>query len=191
MWYYTGAGLCSSLLMIHLIALAVGVTACAIAAWTDISTRKIPNWLTLPLIAGAPLLAGTDGWHALVIAYCILLCAVVLGLQLHGLGLFGGGDVKLLIGVAPLCGFPGCVDMALYTAIAGGILAGGVAIGRREFAIFKTVFSRFAVSIATGRLNTEMAAKSDARIPYALAILVGFSIAALAQNVAPFLRILR
>jgi len=177
--------------MMHVLPWFAGIVACAIAAWHDLSTRKVPNWLTLPLMGAAPILVLGTGWRASVIACVIVVCALFIGAQLHAIGLLGGGDLKLLAGVAPLCGYPACINMLLYTAIAGGLLAAVIAVARREHSVFKSVFSHAAVSISTGRLGTAVATQSDARMPYALAILIGFSVAALAQSAAPFLRILR
>ncbi len=176
---------------LHQIPWVVGFIACAIAAWTDIRSRRVPNWLTLPLIAAAPVFALFNGWAAFGAAWIVLVLAFLAGTQLHGLKLFGGGDVKLFVGIATLCGYPACVNMALYTALAGGVMAICIALARRDAAVLASVFSHFKYSIATGRLETEITAKSSARMPYAIAIFFGFSIAVLADGIVPFLRILR
>jgi prepilin peptidase CpaA len=81
------------------------VAASAIATITDLRTRTIPNWLTLPLPALALLLhglhAGTAGllFSALGVVACFLPVYF-----LFARGALGGGDVKLLAGFGGLVG---------------------------------------------------------------------------------------
>lgn len=86
-------------------ALALCVIASAMAAVTDLRTRTIPNWLTLPL----PLLGivmhgvnlGLDGsWIATL--GCLICFAPTYFLFVRGA--LGGGDVKLFAGFGALLG---------------------------------------------------------------------------------------
>jgi prepilin signal peptidase PulO-like enzyme (type II secretory pathway) len=104
----------------------------------DLDQRLLPDLLTLPLAAGALLyaLSGANPLvgDALVPALLVALVppAVLWLVSLpFGAGAFGGGDVKLLVGVGLLTGFP----RALTGLLAGLVLAGVVllvllAIGR-------------------------------------------------------------
>jgi leader peptidase (prepilin peptidase)/N-methyltransferase len=104
----------------------------------DLDQRLLPDLLTLPLAAGA-LLYAMSGANPLVGADLVPALAVALvppGILWlvslpFGAGAFGGGDVKLLVGVGLLVGFP----RALTGLLAGLVLAGVVllvllAIGR-------------------------------------------------------------
>jgi prepilin peptidase CpaA len=176
------------------IAFAAGLGVCGIAACTDLATRRVPNALTLPLLVAAPLLAALDGVQAALVACAIVIVALALGTLVHAAGILGGGDVKLLAGVGALAGFPACIEVALYSALCGGVLALSVAIARGELA---GVVSRLRVGVATtiaGRslaLGTASIAAQGPRIPYAVAIGAGFAVAIAGVTIFPALRIVQ
>ncbi len=176
------------------IAFVLAATACAIAVYTDLRSRRVPNALTLPLLCVAPALAAFEGFQAALIALAIVASALALGTVVHSAGVLGGGDVKLFAGVGALAGFPACIDVALYSALFGGLLAVVVSAARGELtAVLARVRSGVASSVA-GHSLAAGAAVIDARgtrIPYALAIGAGFAAAMLAQSAVPFLRIIR
>jgi len=153
--------------------------------------RRIPNWITLPLMLLAPAAAAFQfGFRSALVSGAMVIAFVAIGVGIHSAGLLGGGDVKLLAGVAALCGLPSCVDFVLYTSIAGGLLALLFALYRRELKpVLTGLHRRIGASLVTGRLQTEIAGASGARMPYALAIGSGFALTA-AANALPFLRIL-
>jgi Flp pilus assembly protein protease CpaA len=175
-------------------AFALGLGACGIAAGTDLVSRRVPNALTLPLLAAAPLIAAFDGVQAALIACAILVAGLALGTLAHAAGVLGGGDVKLLAGACALAGFPACVEVALYSALCGGILALAVSLARGELL---GVVSRVRLGVATtiaGRslaLGTAVLDASGPRIPYALAVGAGFAIAIMGVTLFPALRILQ
>jgi len=77
----------------------------ALAALTDSRTGLIPNWLTLPSLALAPLAqliaVGPGACGGALLAACA--CALVPSL-LFGLDAIGGGDVKLFAALGALGG---------------------------------------------------------------------------------------
>ncbi len=155
------------------IAFAIAAVACTLAVRTDLASRRIPNAITLPLLAAAPLLAAFDGWRAVIAACGIVAGALVIGACLHAMGVLGGGDVKLLAGISALVGFPWCLDVALYTGICGGLLA--------------LIFAA-----ARGELRGLMARlPTGVRLPYALAIGTGFALTTAGATVFPALRIVQ
>jgi prepilin peptidase CpaA len=85
--------------------LSVSLISACVAAFTDLRTRTIPNWLTLPVLAVALLvhgvLLGTDG--ILVAALGAVLCFVP-SYFLFTRGALGGGDVKLFAALGALLG---------------------------------------------------------------------------------------
>jgi Flp pilus assembly protein protease CpaA len=178
----------------HTVAFAVAGAACAIAACTDLASRRVPNALTLPLIAAAPVLAAFDGVQAALAAASIAAVMLVLGTFVHAAGVLGGGDVKLLAGVTALAGFPACVDVALYCALCGGVLAVSVAAVRGEIG---AVVSRVRIGVTTTLAGHSLALGAAAigargtRIPYAVAIGAGFAVAVAGLTVFPFLRIVQ
>lgn len=99
------------------------VAALAYAAWSDLTTRIIPNracvailaaGITARAIAGATPLAWSLGFSALL--FCILVAA-------HARGILGGGDVKLISATAIALPPAGAVLFLSATALAGGGLA--------------------------------------------------------------------
>jgi len=92
------------------VGLAVGLIALIIASWCDIKTREVPDWLNYSLIAFALASAVTLSiYHNYShIFFESLLGAgfgVLIGLAMFYTGQWGGGDAKLIIGIAALIGF--------------------------------------------------------------------------------------
>lgn len=80
----------------------IAVLAATLAAWHDIRDRTIPNWLTLPLIVlGSIVSLFQRGW---LITLCTLIVGTVVCEILARMNAFGGGDLKLLLGLTMLGG---------------------------------------------------------------------------------------
>lgn len=96
----------------------------AVATYTDLRSRRIPNWLVLPfLVAGIAVRAWLGGFHGLGQS----LGGMALGAVLFGvLGLMGGmgmGDVKLCAAIGAWIG-PSQLFVALVlTGLFGGVMA--------------------------------------------------------------------
>jgi len=78
---------------------------CLAACATDLRARVIPNWLTLPVLALAPLIHlvanGVSGLGGALLGCTV--CAAVPLLLFH-MGAMGGGDVKLFAALGALAG---------------------------------------------------------------------------------------
>jgi prepilin peptidase CpaA len=100
----------------------------ALAAAIDIQTRRIPNLLTFGGAAIAfALHAWSGGWSGLGLSITGWLLGAALFFPLFALGGMGAGDVKLLAAVGAFFGPVGVLRAALFTVIAGGLLALAVA----------------------------------------------------------------
>ena len=110
--------------MIQTAVLVVAGIACV---W-DLRTRRIPNALTFGAAAGAVLFHLMTGG---VGAACASLGGWVVGVALSVapfmLGGRGAGDVKLLGALGAWLGPADALWLALYTGVAGGVIALGVA----------------------------------------------------------------
>ncbi len=155
------------------------LTACAIACYTDIRSRKIPNWLTIPLIVIAPLGWGiAGGWHSLLLS----LCGVILGMALliipAIMGGMGGGDLKLLMAFGALGGPIYVTNVFIYTVIAGGIAA--VLLLAKQGELIRMIKEGslwlWWLLISRGAIKTSVTA-SKLTMPYALCLAFGAVIA--------------
>ena len=103
--------------------------AVAVATFTDMRRRIIPNWLVMPfLLAGLTASGWMDGWHGISRS----LMGLGLGLAIYGalfwMGSMGAGDVKLAMAIGAWIG-PSQLFFALFvTALAGGFMVVGWAI---------------------------------------------------------------
>lgn len=165
------------------------VIACAIAAVTDLATRRVPNVLTFGLAAVAIVGSLQHGIAALLVtlmAYGVLL---VLGSVAYGRGWFGGGDVKLLAAGAVCAGWPGTVLFFLATGLAGGALA-LIELARARRLTMS--LSLLAASAASGNLTRGITLDPDRRrLPYAVAITAGALTLLASETIAPWLQLVR
>jgi prepilin peptidase CpaA len=152
--------------------------AVIVATISDIRSRKIPNWLVVPLLlSGTVVSTAVEGWHGLEqSALGILLAAVAVGV-FYCLGGMGMGDVKLCAAIGAWIG-PGQLGLALVmTGFAGGVMALAWAVcggflresldgaGDLIFGIRKRGFRSHDTLVLTN--------PSTRRMPYAPAIAVG------------------
>lgn len=106
-------------------ALAVAVTG---ATW-DVFTYRIPNVLTYTaMLVGIASHIVLEGWLGILKGSAGLLLGGGIFLVLYLLRTMGAGDVKLMAAVGAFAGWPKIVEIALYSAIAGGIFALIVAV---------------------------------------------------------------
>ena len=96
-----------------------------IAGAGDALSMRIPNWLTLLialLFLPMALLTGMP-WSMIGIHILVGACMFAAGFVFFALGLFGGGDAKLLAAAGLWLGWPDLMPFLVMTAFAGGALA--------------------------------------------------------------------
>jgi prepilin peptidase CpaA len=161
---------------------------CALAVWTDITTRRIPNVLTGTLAVVALGSQSLQGAAAFASAVAILIGVLVLGSFAFSLHWLGGGDVKLAAGVGAAFGYPDVLLFLVYTSLCGGILAVGYMAFRGRlgelFGNTVAVLRPFAY-----RGTVAVAPAQSTALPYACAIAAGACAVALSHSLAPSLRL--
>ncbi len=153
--------------------------ALAIAVVWDLKERRIPNALTALLAVGGLVFhLATTGLPGL--KFSLLGLAVGLGIFIvpYMLGGMGGGDVKLLAGLGAWLGPMSILITALYTGVAGGLLALGVIVASggknfKNFNFMKTIYEDLVCFITFRGSQPIAAASSRSGIPYSLAIAAG------------------
>ena len=113
--------------MAQIAVLALGLGA---AVFTDVRTRRIPNWLTGAIVGAAFGLAFGGGPVTPLRALLGLVVGLALMLPGHIIGATGAGDVKLMAAVGAVVGPDVIFRAFLYSAVAGGVLAVVVALRR-------------------------------------------------------------
>jgi prepilin peptidase CpaA len=96
----------------------------AVATFTDLRSRRIPNWLVLPFMAaGIGVSVWLHGWQGLAQS----LAGFTLGATIYGLLFFlggmGMGDVKLCAAIGAWIGPSQLMIALVVTGLAGGLMA--------------------------------------------------------------------
>ncbi len=160
---------------------AAATLTALLGAGFDLKSRRIPNFITGPaLLIGMLLHVSLDGWRGLLttLAACLICGSVFLIFYLAG-GM-GAGDVKLMAAAGCMAGLPNVAYLLIVTAVAGGVMAIGLALlrGRLKETLFNvaalTAHHRESGLTPHPELNVENA--SMLRLPYGLAIAAGCSI---------------
>lgn len=95
------------------------------AAWGDLQSRAIPNWLNITIAAGAPLWWWASGWAiwpdvAIQIGFAVGIFAIFA--FCFAIGAMGGGDVKLITALSLWLPFVALTQMLFVMAVLGGIV---------------------------------------------------------------------
>lgn len=149
--------------------LAILPALAIIAGLTDLTSMKIPNWISGLLILGffpaALLLHLTP--MAFAVHAGVAVAALLVGMGLFALRLLGGGDVKLMASACLWLGLTGAGMFLLWTAVIGGLFCLMLLVARAWL-------QPWAAS-GPGWLARLMEPKGD--IPYGVAIAAGVLVA--------------
>lgn len=148
---------------------------CAIACYTDIRYRIIPNRLTFPVILAGPFIWGIfSGWEGAFASLAGIALGMILLIVPALLGGMGGGDLKLLMALGALGGPAFTFHVFTFTCIAGAVTAavmlayhGKLTATLKNILVFAWWFlvSRGKVKLAVTHTKLTM--------PYAVCITVG------------------
>jgi prepilin peptidase CpaA len=148
----------------------------AVATFTDLRNRRIPNWLVLPfLLAGLIASTWLSGWHGLGQSFA----GAGLGLLIYGflfwMGGMGAGDVKLAAAIGAWI-WPNQLFFALVvTAMAGGVMVVVWATCRGFLKDLFTGASDLTFGFNKKEVREEMVLSNPRKLkmPYAPAIAIG------------------
>ena len=159
-----------------IIALCAGLGSAAIV---DSARRRIPNVISLGTAAAGMTLAGT-GISGITLTSSLVGFALGFTMMLPGhiFGATGAGDVKLFAAAGAVVGAGRIIPAFLFMAIAGGVLALGVAWWRGRLAHTMKLTARLCGDPRATRTAIERQGEHN-RFPYGPAIAVGCVIAAL------------
>jgi len=154
----------------------------ACAAGTDVRSRRIPNWLTLAMVATGivqsftPLAVTTPGE-----SFIGLLVGFALPFVLYTLGGLGAGDVKLLAGVGAWVGAWPLVMIVVAAALIGLVLiVVQCAYHRRLLALATNTWALAMSMLLVRRLGVAHVVETgktrrtlERQLPYAVPVLLG------------------
>ncbi|MGH2668452.1 MAG: A24 family peptidase [bacterium] len=147
------------------------------AAITDLRSRRIPNWLTLPALP-AGLIAQALFGDGLVSGILGALGGFVALFAAFAAGGGGGGDVKLLAAVGAFAGVRNLLPVFVLVALIGGIV--GVVVSLRAGALGRTLRNTAAIlsALMRGRIDevrerSRLSQPGALRIPYGAVIAAG------------------
>ena len=149
------------------------------AAWSDLRTTRIPNWITVPgALLGFALQAWYGGLHGVLASLAGAGLGLGIFIALYIAGGMGAGDVKLFSAVGALVGPQALIVVFVFTGLLGGITAAGLAASRGR--LRETLVRTGGLLLDFGRLrwqevrDTSIAAGPNAlRLPYGAVIAGG------------------
>ena len=168
--------------IVHSIVFWPTLLVLAVATYTDLRSRRIPNWLVLPFFGiGVAVSLAWHGWHGLGQS----LSGAGLGLLLFGIlflmGGMGAGDVKLCAAIGAWIGPVQTMYALVLTGLAGGAMALAWAAGGG----FLGELFRHAGELAFGakqeRGEAVLTNPLRRKMPYAPAIALGTLLSFLAH----------
>lgn len=160
----------------NVIVSCVFVALMGAALWSDATTRRLPNRLTLTVILVGLATRLPLGPDAMIAGLLGALLGVALSLPLFALGAIGGGDVKLVAGAGAFLG-PGELFWALLLGAALSLVVAVEEITRRKVAAPVLYRTRDLILylVTLGRMGQRPRADAGGavKIPYGVAIAAG------------------
>ena len=160
--------------------LLLGTLAAALLAtcWTDLTRQRIPNSISIPLLAlGLASHGALFGFAGLGFSIAGSAVGFAAFFPMYLLGAMGGGDVKLMTSVGSFLGFALTLWALAFTLLCGGVLA-------VVYVVAAIIRRRLAGQNAAGPILLELAVTAETRggvmqerFPYAVAIASGTAIA--------------
>lgn len=169
------------------LSLGLVLGASALAAYTDLRTRRIPNAVPAGLLAGGLLVSAIAGWQHALISTALFVGVFLVGTLLFSLKLIGGGDVKLLAAAAAALGWPDTAAFLLYTILAGGVLGVAITLWRGRMRPMVANLRVMFIPVLSG-LRPSTLPSVVGSMPYGVAIFAGAATLAAGDTIGLSLR---
>ncbi len=154
--------------------LAGAVLLSLIAGWTDLRSRRIPNWLTVPgLAVGVAANTVFGGWSGLKTSLLGAAVGLALLLPFVLLRSLGAGDWKLAGALGAFAGPSRLVDLLLASIFVAGLMAVALIIYKGRVRQTIRNIGHIMVSLVTFRLpgsRVSLDNPDSLKVPYGAAL---------------------
>lgn len=156
------------------IILAGAVLLSLVAGWTDLRSRRIPNWLTVPgLLIGVIANTVLGGWSGLKASLLGALVGLALLLPFVLLRSLGAGDWKLAGALGAFAGPGRLVDLLLGSVLVAGVMAVVLIIYKRRTLQTIRNIGHILISLVTFQLpgsRVSLDNPESLKVPYGVAL---------------------
>ena len=154
--------------------LAGAVLLALVAAWTDLRSRRIPNWLTVPALAiGIVLNAVLGSWSGVKTSLLGVLVGLALLLPFVLLRSLGAGDWKLAGALGAFAGPGELVNLLLGSVFVAGVMAAALIVYKRRVRETLRNIGHILISLVTFRLpgsRVSLDNPDSLKVPYGVAL---------------------
>lgn len=158
------------------VALGLTMVLAATAGYTDLRSRRIPNWLTVSgLLLGIGVNLVTSGWPGLKTSLLGAGLGLLLLFPFVALRSLGAGDWKLAGALGACVGPSILTDLLMASVFVAGVMALGLVIYKRRLWQTLRNIGRLLASLVTFRMpGTEVSLDNpqSLKIPYGVALAV-------------------
>jgi prepilin peptidase CpaA len=154
--------------------LAGAVVLSLIAGWTDLRSRRIPNWLTVPgLVIGMVLNTLLGGWSGLKTSLLGALIGLALLLPFVLLRSLGAGDWKLAGALGSFTGPALLMDLLIASVFVAGLMAAALIVYKGRVRQTLRNIGHILISLVTFRLpgaQVSLDNPESLKVPYGVAL---------------------
>jgi prepilin peptidase CpaA len=156
------------------ILLAGAVVVAFLAGVTDLRSRRIPNWLTVPAaVIGVTMSASLGRWAGIKVSLLGLLLGLALLLPFVYLRSLGAGDWKLAGALGAFTGPRALTDLLLGSIFVAGVMAMALVIYKGRVRQTVRNIGHIVVSLVTFRMpGTQVSLDNpdSLKVPYGVAL---------------------
>ena len=154
--------------------LAGAVALALIAGWTDLRSRRIPNWLTVPgLVIGVVANTVLGGWSGLKTSLLGALIGLALLLPFVLLRSLGAGDWKLAGALGSFAGPALLMDLLIGSVFVAGLMAVALIVYKGRVRQTLRNIGHILISLVTFRLpgaQVSLDNPESLKVPYGVAL---------------------